>query len=103
MITIDDRTTQGFLAGVIGSVAEMFFILTMFFGFHFNKLRYMDFAAVFAFNHRPVGLFQSIIAEMLVYIFYGLLGVIRVSDDGAGITQECCNTFSQRSSRPTRR
>lgn len=75
MIKMDDRVTQGFISGIGGALPEMIFTLTLY-GLHLIRFRYMDFAAILAFNHRPKGLFQSIIAEVIVWLFLGLLGAV---------------------------
>jgi hypothetical protein len=76
MIAMQDRTTQGFIAGVAGAVAEMVFTLSMFHGFNLIKFRFLDFASMFTFNHEPQGLFQTMIAEAIVWVFMGSLGAI---------------------------
>lgn len=73
MIQMSDRTTQGFIAGMVGAVPQMLFSLTMY-GFDIMKLRYLDFAAALAFNKPPNGMIQEIIAEVIVYLFTGFLG-----------------------------
>lgn len=71
-----DRTTEGFIAGVIGAFPEMVFTLTLYYVFNAIRFRYLDFASVIAFNHLPKGLFQIIVAEFGVFVFTGFLGVI---------------------------
>lgn len=72
---MDDRATQGFISGFLGGIPQMVFTLTMY-SLHLAKFRYMDFAATIAYNHRPIGLVQSILTELMVLLFVAFLGVI---------------------------
>jgi hypothetical protein len=71
---MDDRLTQGFLAGAAGWPPQIVFTATMF-KLHFTKLRYLDFAAILTFNHKPQGIWEVIFAEIVVIIFLGVLGI----------------------------
>jgi hypothetical protein len=71
---MEDRLTQGFIAGVAGWPPQIIFTVIMF-KLHFTKLRYLDFAAVLTFNHRPQGLFEVLFAEIIVINFLGVLGI----------------------------
>ncbi|HEX3047444.1 MAG TPA: hypothetical protein VHY08_22015 [Bacillota bacterium] len=71
---MNDRFTQGFIAGVIGWIPQELFTLIMFYGFHNVKFRYHDFAALIAFNYKPNNIWDTIFAELLVIIFVGFLG-----------------------------
>jgi hypothetical protein len=71
---MDDRLTQGFLAGIAGWLPQVAFNLTMYF-LHLTKYRYLDFAAVLTFNHLPEGWLESIFAEFVVVVFLGVLGI----------------------------
>ena len=75
---MQDRTIQGFVAGLIGSMAEMFFTLTMYYGFGLTKYRFMDFAGVISFNQIPDSFLVAVIAELIVYVFCGFLGIVFV-------------------------
>jgi len=70
---MQDRAIRGFFAGVFGAFIEMIFTLTSY-GFGFNRLRFMDFAAIATFNHTPDGLWQTIFAELVVWTFCGSIG-----------------------------
>ena len=72
---MNDRFTQGFIAGIIGWLPQTIFTLTMFYGFHLIKLRYFDFAAVLAFSHKPQGLLQTLVSVLIAMAFLGMLGV----------------------------
>jgi len=73
---LNDRLTQGFLAGVVGWVPEALFTLPMYGIFHLVKLRYLDYAAILAWGNSPQGLVQSLFAEFVVIIFLGFLGIL---------------------------
>jgi len=73
-----DRVTQGFIAGVVGGIIEMIFTLAIYYGFGLIKYRYLDFAAVITFNHRPQDLLQAVVAELVVWAFVGFLGAFFV-------------------------
>lgn len=72
---IEDRVTQGFIAGMSMTVFQLCFTFTMYYGFHLIKYRFLDFAAWIAFNQAPQGLFQTVIAEVIVAFFLGFLGI----------------------------
>ncbi len=69
-----DRLTQGFIAGMAGWPFQSIFSYIMY-GLHLTKYRYLDFAAVLAYNHKPQGLIEIIFAEFVVLIFQGVLGI----------------------------
>ena len=70
-----DCFTQGIIAGTIGWIPQACFTTTLY-ALHLTKLRYLDFAAVLAFNHRPQGLLDSVLAEIVVVCFQAALGGI---------------------------
>jgi hypothetical protein len=72
---LNDRLTQGFLAGVAGWLPQIVFTVIMF-KLHFTKLRFSDFAAVLTFNHKPQGFLEVLFAEIVVIVFLGILGII---------------------------
>jgi hypothetical protein len=72
---IKDRLTQGFLAGVAGWPLQVVFTHTMYW-LHLTKYRYLDFAAVLTFNRLPKGWLDSLLAEFVVVVFLGVLGII---------------------------
>lgn len=71
---ITDRLTRGFISGLAGWPLELAFSLIMS-GLHLTKYRYLDFAAVLTYNHRPQGLGEVLFAEFVVLIFLGILGI----------------------------
>ncbi len=70
----EDRMNQGFVAGLIGVLPEMTYTLTLY-QFQIIKLRYLDYAAWMIFHHAPQNWFQTIIAQFIVFIFCGFLGI----------------------------
>lgn len=72
---LKDRLTRGFIAGAAGWPPQIAFTATMF-KLRLTKLRYLDFAAVLTFNHRPQGWPEVLFAEAIVIIFLGVLGII---------------------------
>lgn len=72
---LGDRFTQGLLAGAIGWFPQACFTIPMYM-LHLTKARYMDFAAVLAFNHLPKGFLDSLLAEVVVIAFQAALGGI---------------------------
>lgn len=73
---LNDRLTQGFLAGVAAWVPEALFTLPMYGLFHQVKLRYLDYAAILAWGNQPQDLLQTLFAEFVVMIFLGFLGIV---------------------------
>jgi hypothetical protein len=71
---LKDRFTRGFISGVAGWPPEITFISTMY-KLHLTKLRYLDFAALLTFNHKPQGWAEIVLAEVVVLIFLGVLGI----------------------------
>lgn len=72
---IRDRFTQGLVAGAIGWLPYLVFILIMY-AAHLTKFRYMDFAAILAWGQRPDGPLQSIFAECIIGALVATLGGI---------------------------
>lgn len=75
---MQDKATQGFIAGILGVTVQAIFILTMYYGFGFTKYRLLDFVGVVTFNQIPSTLPQAITSELIVYVYSGFLGVIFV-------------------------
>jgi hypothetical protein len=70
---LQDRFTLGTIAGAAGWIPQAVFTLSMY-SFHLTKLRYADFAAILAFNHRPQTVWDMILAELVVILFQMALG-----------------------------
>lgn len=63
---IQDRFTQGFVAGFIGWIPQMLIMQSLHWIFHATKFQYLDFVAIMAFNNHPKGILQFLFAEVLV-------------------------------------
>lgn len=72
---IQDRYTQGLIAGTIGWVPEIIFTWIMF-GLHLGKFRYSDIAGVLAWGFRPKGLLEELFAEFIMFALLSTLGGI---------------------------
>lgn len=72
---IQDRFTQGLVAGLISWVPQFAFIFPMKL-FHLTKFIFADFTAIIAFNRRPKGIPEAIYAEFLVIALMATLGGI---------------------------
>jgi hypothetical protein len=75
VIFLNDRFTQGLIAGIIGWLPQTIFTFIMLHVFHIIKLSYFDFAAVLTFNHKPQGFLQNLVALLVAMAFLGLAGV----------------------------
>lgn len=71
-----DRIIQGIIAGIIGWAPQFVFTMAMYFGFHLVKLRFLDFAGILAFNHKPAGWLESIFSEVIVLLQMVGLGIL---------------------------
>lgn len=70
---IQDRFTQGLIAGLIGWFPQVLFMRSMHF-LKIAKFQYLDFTAVLAFNHQPKNLPESLFTEFLVLSLMGVFG-----------------------------
>jgi hypothetical protein len=73
---VEDRFTQGFIAGLVGWLPQELFTWAMFYWFHIVKFRYHDFAAMIVFNYKPKAMWETIFAELIVLFFVGFLGAV---------------------------
>jgi hypothetical protein len=71
-----DRIIQGFIAGIAGWLPTFIFSTAIYFGLHLLKLRFMDFAGLLAFNHKPHGLPESLFSELIVLGQMGVYGIL---------------------------
>ncbi len=72
---MEDRFTQGFIAGIVGWLPQFLFTYIMY-GIHLTKFRYVDFAAIITYNHRPQGFLQLLFSEMVVILVASFLGAV---------------------------
>lgn len=63
---IQDRFTQGLIAGMIGWVPELIFTWIMF-GLGLGKLKYSDIAGVLAWGFKPKGFLEQLFAEFIMF------------------------------------
>jgi len=72
-----DRFTKGFIGGAIAGVAMVIpnYLLYL---LNFNRLRYLDWAAVLIYGSKPNTIWETIFAEIGHIFFAGLLGIIFV-------------------------
>ena len=73
---IEDRFTQGFLAGIAGWLPEVIFTFSNLWIFHLTKFGYLDFAAIITYNHKPQGFLQHLFSELVVIIVLTFLGAV---------------------------
>lgn len=71
---MDDRFTRGLAAGFIGWMPTVIFNLISF-HLNFSKLRFLDFAAVFIYGHKPHGTLETMFASLAVMAFMSVLGI----------------------------
>ncbi|HBF38701.1 MAG TPA: hypothetical protein DDW50_15460 [Firmicutes bacterium] len=70
---MQDRFTQGIIAGIIGWFFQAVFTLSLF-ALKVSKLAFADFGAVLAFNHRAKGVLEFLLAEWIVLVMQAALG-----------------------------
>lgn len=73
---IEDRFSQGVIAGVLGWVPQLLFTQTVFWIFRGTKFQYLDFAAMMVMNHRPRGWAEYLFSELVVVIMLAFLGAL---------------------------
>lgn len=71
-----DRYVQGLLAGIAGWPPQFIFTMIMHSGFDLVKLRFLDFAGVLAFNHKPHDFWESLFSVLIVIAMMGALGIL---------------------------
>jgi hypothetical protein len=70
---MQDRFTQGIMAGIIGWFFQAIFTLSLV-ALKVSKLSFADFGAVLAFNHKPKGILEFLLAEFIVIVMQSALG-----------------------------
>ncbi|MGE5550948.1 MAG: DUF6789 family protein [Bacteroidota bacterium] len=73
---IDDRFTKGMIAGTVAGLVLAAENLSSYYLFHFTKRRALDFASILIYGHTPHGLWESLFAELAVFVFTAVLGII---------------------------
>ncbi|MFZ5897940.1 MAG: YqhR family membrane protein [Bacillota bacterium] len=69
-----DRLVAGFTAGAVGGIAMNVFAQIAWF-LHLTQVRYLDWAAVLLYGHRPHGFGEAAFAQIVQIVFTGILGI----------------------------
>lgn len=77
MSLLNDRFTRGFIAGLIGCVPNIIFNHSVYY-LKLSKLRYLDFASVFVYGHKPNGTLETLFAFIVALFFTSALGIVFV-------------------------
>ena len=72
---IQDRLVAGFLAGVAGGIVMNTYVQIAWF-LNVTQVRYLDWAAVLLYGHRPHGVGDAIFAQIVQIVFTGILGIL---------------------------
>lgn len=75
-MTLDDRLTRGFFAGILGGFPTLVWGLVSKYILRFTTLLYADFASVLMMGHKPDGIGEQLFSHFAVFMFYGLLGTV---------------------------
>lgn len=75
-LSVHDRATCGFVAGLLGAFVQMIFTYSVYYGTGLLKFRFADYAGIIFWGSRPEGLLQSVFAEFLVWFYSGVLGAV---------------------------
>lgn len=75
-MTLNDRLTRGFLAGVLGGIASVAWGMLSRYILHFTTLLYSDFAGVLILGRKVETTGEKIFFQLVVFLFFGLLGII---------------------------
>jgi hypothetical protein len=74
-LTINDRLTRGFVAGAGAEIIRLLIGLAIInLGLRI-QLKYLDFASVMIFGHKPQGVGEAIFGEVAVIGWTGILGI----------------------------
>lgn len=72
---LQDRLVAGFLAGVAGGVAMNVYVQIAWF-LNATQVRYLDWASVLLYGHRPHGVGDAVFAQIVQIVFAGILGIL---------------------------
>lgn len=70
-----DRLTRGFLAGLAGGLAMALLNLVLF-AARLAEVRYLDWAAIWIYGHKPTSPGEIIFAQIIHLLFAGLMGIL---------------------------
>lgn len=76
-MVLEDRLTQGFLAGLVAGVAMNAVNLASFYA-DVGELRYLDWAGAIIYGARPHTFWEAIFAQTAQILFVGILGIVFV-------------------------
>lgn len=72
-----DRTTRGFLAGVIAGIAQNAWNLSDYYLFHYTKIRLLDWFAVLIKWVKPEGILETVVFQILqIIVWDGFMGIV---------------------------
>lgn len=72
---LQDRLVAGFIAGAAGGIVMNIYIQLAWF-FNLTQVRYVDWASVLLYGHRPHGVGDAVFAQIVQVIFAGILGIL---------------------------
>lgn len=75
-MVVRDRLTRGFAAGLLGGIAMNITNLTSFYILNWTDVRFLDWAAVLLYGHRPANFLETAFALGGQLFFAGLVGII---------------------------
>lgn len=75
-VTLNDRFTKGFLAGLIAGIPALAWGLLSRYVLHFTTLLYKDFAAILTYGNPARGILANLFAQAVVFFFFGFNGVL---------------------------
>lgn len=75
---LNDRLTRGFLAGLLGGIASLIWGIISKFIINFTDMLFGEFAAILVYGRPAVSLADNIFAQVAVFGFYGVCGIIFV-------------------------
>lgn len=73
---MEDRFTRGFIAGIIAGIAMNVPNYISFYLLDYAKLRFLDYASIALFGHRPLNFTEIVVAQISQIFFAGFLGII---------------------------
>jgi hypothetical protein len=74
--TMDDRFTEGFIAGGVAGIVQILIDLFIIDVFHFGKFHLFDYAAVLIYGKHPSFWFETILAQITYLAFTCIIGII---------------------------
>ncbi len=75
-MTINDRFTQGLLAGILGGIPSLAWGLFSQYILKFSSHLYGDFAAALIYGKNAANIWDKLFNQLVVFMFFGLGGII---------------------------